>query len=61
MMMSKKASTIKDRYGKGYVTDEQLGRYYNLEVITLSEYEEILASKQVQEEQPEEEHESSLA
>lgn len=57
MMMSKKANTIKDRYGKGYVTDEQLGRYYNLEVITLSEYEEILASKQV----PEEEHESSLA
>ena len=60
MMLSKKANTIKERYGKSYVTDEQLGRYYSLGVITLEEYEEILASKQVQEEETEEEQESEL-
>lgn len=53
--MTKKANTIKERYGKSYVTDEQLGRYYNLGVITFEEYEEILASKQVQEEEKTEE------
>lgn len=58
--MSKKANTIKERYGKNYVTDEQLGRYYSLGVITLEEYEKILASKQIQEEQSEEEHESDF-
>ena len=57
-MMSKKANTIKERYGKSYVTDEQLGRYYSLGVITLEEYEEILTSKQIQEEQSEDKKES---
>ena len=33
--------TIKARYGKGYVTDEQLGRYVSLGVLTESQAEEI--------------------
>lgn len=33
--------TIKERYDKGYVTDEQLGRYVALHVITEEEAAEI--------------------
>lgn len=33
--------TIKERYDKGYVTDEQLGRYVALRVITEEEAAEI--------------------
>lgn len=47
MMMSRKASSIKGRYAKGYVTEEQLGRYLDLGVITDEEYKNILISKPV--------------
>lgn len=47
MMMSRKASSIKGRYAKGYVTEEQLGRYLDLGVITDDEYQTILISKPV--------------
>lgn len=47
MMMSRKASNIKGRYAKGYVTEEQLGRYLDLGVITDEEYQTILISKPV--------------
>lgn len=47
MMMSRKASSIKSRYVKGYVTEEQLGRYLDLGVITDEEYQTILISKPV--------------
>lgn len=43
--MSKKAQTIKSRYEKGYVTDAQLLRYLELEVITQEEYDTIYATK----------------
>lgn len=43
--MSVKAEKIKERYQLGYVTDEQLGRYERLGVITQVEYEEIYAMK----------------
>ncbi|WP_130850766.1 XkdX family protein [Intestinimonas timonensis] len=33
--------TIKARYDKGYVTDEQLGRYVTLGVLTEDQAEEI--------------------
>ena len=33
--------TIKERYGKGYVTDEQLARYVSLGVITDEQASEI--------------------
>ena len=46
-MMSRKASSIKGRYAKGYVTEEQLGRYLDLGVITDDEYQTILISKPV--------------
>lgn len=36
--------TIKARYEKGYVTDEQLGRYVSLGVITEAQAEEIKSS-----------------
>lgn len=47
MMMSRKASNIKNRYAKGYVTEEQLRRYLDLGVITDEEYKNILISKPV--------------
>ena len=53
MMMSRKASNIKSRYAKGYVTEEQLGRYLDLGVITDKEYQNILTSKPVVEEKEE--------
>ncbi len=37
--------TIKERYQKGYVTDDQLLRYLQLKVITEEQYNDILASK----------------
>ena len=43
--MSKKAQTIKSRYEKGYVTDSQLLRYLELEVITQEEYDTIYTIK----------------
>lgn len=39
--MSDKAEKIRERYKKGYVTDAQLLRYYELSVITLEEYKVI--------------------
>lgn len=54
MMMSRKASSIKSRYVKGYVTEEQLGRYLDLGVITEEEYQTILISKPVVEKKQEE-------
>lgn len=53
MMMSRKASSIKGRYAKGYVTEEQLGRYLDLGVITDEEYKNILTSKPIVEEKEE--------
>ena len=44
-IMSKKAQTIKSRYEKGYVTDSQLLRYLELEVITQEEYDTIYLIK----------------
>ena len=39
--MSDKAEKIKKRYEKGYVTDAQLLRYYELGVISKEEYDAI--------------------
>lgn len=39
--MSDKAEKIRERYQKGYVTDTQLLRYYELSVITIEEYKVI--------------------
>ena len=36
--MSKKAEKILERYGKGFVTDEQLLKYLELGAITPEEY-----------------------
>lgn len=43
--MSKKAEQILIRYEKGYVTDNQLGRYLELGAITQEEYDAIYATK----------------
>ncbi len=43
--MTPKAEQIKNRYVLGYVTDEQLLRYFQLGVITQAEYDEIYALK----------------
>lgn len=40
--LSDKAERIRERYQKGYVTDAQLLRYYELSVITMEEYKAIL-------------------
>lgn len=40
--MSDKAERIRERYQKGYVTNAQLLRYYELYVITMEEYKAIL-------------------
>lgn len=40
--LSDKAEKIRERYQKGYVTDAQLLRYYELSVITIEEYKAIL-------------------
>ncbi len=53
--MNKKAETIKTRYGKGYVTEEQLTRYLELGVITQEEYHTIYVSKHTQTAETEEE------
>lgn len=39
--MSRKAEQIRERYLKGYVTEEQLLRYKELGVITEEEYQMI--------------------
>lgn len=41
MEHSRKYEQIKKRYDKGYITDEQLHRYVELEAITPEEFEEI--------------------
>jgi len=41
MEHSRKYEQIKKRYNKGYITDEQLRRYVELEAITPEEFEEI--------------------
>ena len=56
--MSGKASKIKSRYEKGYVTDEQLKRYLELGAITEAEYDEIYATKHPVEENTETELEA---
>ena len=43
--MTPKAEKIKERYLIGYVTDEQLLRYFQLGVLTQAEYDEIYALK----------------
>lgn len=43
--MSTKAKSIMGRYERGYVTDEQLGRYLSLGVISQEEYEAIYATR----------------
>lgn len=43
-MLSKKGKQIYDRFQKGYVTIQQLGRYYELGAINEDEYEFILNS-----------------
>ena len=43
--MSKKANQILTRYEKGYVTDAQLMRYFELGAITKEEYDFIYATK----------------
>lgn len=43
--MSPKAKLIEKRYLKGYVTDEQLHRYFKLGVITEEEYQIIYDEK----------------
>lgn len=43
--MSRKAEQIRERYLKGYVTDEQLLRYKELGVLTEEEYEAIYAER----------------
>ena len=43
--MTPKAEKIKERYLMGYVTDEQLLRYFQLGVLTQAEYDEIYALK----------------
>lgn len=39
--MNSKAEKIKERYEKGYVTEEQLLKYLELNAITYEEYLEI--------------------
>ncbi len=41
MEHSRKYEQIKKRYDKGYITEEQLHRYVELEAITPEEFEEI--------------------
>ena len=43
--MSKKAEKILERYGKGFVTDEQLLKYLELGAITPEEYTIIYETK----------------
>lgn len=46
--MSSKAYMIKTRYGKGFVTDNQLSRYLELGAITQEEYDEIYVTRHVE-------------
>ena len=41
MVTNQKATTIKERYSKGYITSAQLIRYLELGVITQEEYQNI--------------------
>ena len=43
--MSSKAQKIMERYAQSYVTDDQLSRYLQLDVITEEEYAAIYAVK----------------
>lgn len=43
--MSRKAEQIRERYLRGYITDEQLFRYFELGVINEEEYKAIYAEK----------------
>ena len=43
--MSSKAEKIKTRYEKGYVSDAQLLKYFELGVITQEEYDEIYKTR----------------
>ena len=43
--MSIKAEKVKLRYEKGYVTDVQLLRYFELGIITQQEYDEIYKTR----------------
>lgn len=40
-----KYNEIKNRYSQGFITDAQLERYFNLNVITQEQYDEIYAIK----------------
>lgn len=38
--------SIKERYGKGYIRDDQLARYVAMNVITQAQADELMAAKE---------------